>query len=373
MKLLDIQPEYLNKEIFLKINSNKYLRKKYINKYFSVGGASTVCTLDIVDNLYKNENEINMDELCEKFNKSTKIKFVFLRYCDISSWFCDITKIWGPDIEAEYIVDILTNDGKYNNIEFLSVPKNFNLSKIKKVDIIAYSSNLYDSNFISNVINIWKPKILLHLSDEWGEKEKRTDYINNCFSKVKLVYRQYSHPNIPEYSDERKFNVKILPIGYHNWGKKYKRDNILPIKNRKYIWCYSGSNKGNREELMTKISNIKPYFNKKTNAFETTEMFSNSKFAICPIGNINVECYRNYESVYNGCIPIIVCDDKNKIDIYKNQFEITLPFYFATSISEVINIIKNTNEIELQKVQEDCLNWCKNISKIIRTNIINVI
>ncbi len=373
MKLIDIKPEYINKEIFLKINSNKYLRKKYINKYFSVGGGNQVCTLDIVDKLYKNENEISIDELCEKFNKSIKIKFVFLRCRDVSSWFCNIHKLWGGDVEAEYIVDILTNDGKYNDIEFLSVPKNFNLSKLKKVDIIAYSSNIYDNNFISNVINIWKPNVLLHLSDEWGENAKRPEYINNCFSKVKLVYRQYSYPNTPEYDDERKFNVKILPVGYHNWGKKYKRDTILPIKNRNNIWCFSGNNKGKREELIKQLSNITPNFNKKTNAFETTEMFCNSKFALCPKGNINIESSRPYEAIYNGCIPIIVCDDKDKIDIYKNQFEIPLPFYFATSISEVINIIKNTNEIELQKVQDHCLNWCKDISKIIRTNIIKSI
>ena len=364
MKLIDIRPEYLNKEIFLKINSNKYLRKKYINKYFSVGGSSQVCTLDIVDKLYKNENEISMDKLCENFNKSNKIKYLFLRSRYIS-WFCNINKIWGGDVEADYIVDILTNDGKYNNIDFLSVPRNFNLSKIKKVDIISYNSTKYNSNFISNIITTLKPKILLHFSDERGNN---TGYIDKCFSKVNLVYRQYSFPNVEKHS-----NTKILPIGYHTWGKKYKRDNILPIKNRKYIWCFTGSNKGNREELLKQLSNIKPNFNKKTKPFETTEMYSNSKFAICPIGNINIECHRNYEAMYNGCIPITICDDKDKVDIYKNQFEIPLPFYFVTSISEVINIIENTNIIELQKMQEDCLNWCKNISKIIRTNIIESI
>ena len=34
MKLLDIPPNYLNKELALKICSNKPFRKKYINKHF---------------------------------------------------------------------------------------------------------------------------------------------------------------------------------------------------------------------------------------------------------------------------------------------------------------------------------------------------
>jgi len=326
-------------------------------------------TLDIVDTLVKQESETNFDSLCDKFNKSNKIKFIFLRCRNISSWYCDTKYLWGPDIESEYIIDILTNDGRYNDIDFLSVPKDFNLSKLKNADILAYSSNTYKSDFISNVIDNWKPKILLHLSDE-NENDKRTAYIKSCFSRVKLVYRQYLYPNVSEFNDERKLNVKVLPLGYHSWGKKYKRNNILPIKNRKYVWCFSGSNKGKRKEIMAKLSYIKPNFNKKTKAFETTEMFSNSKYAICPPGFSNIECSRQYEAMYNGCIPIIICENKEKINIYKNQFEIRLPFYFATRVSDMIDIIKNTGDNELQKVQKECLNWCKNISKVIRNNTI---
>lgn len=320
-------------------------------------------TLTIVNRLYENENKLDMNKLCDTFNKSNKIKFVFLRCRDISSWFCDTNQLWGPDIEAEYILDIVTNDGKYDKIEFLSIPKNFDFNKLKKVDIIAYSSNIYDSNFISNLIDIWKPYVLLHLSDENVVIDNRTDYINNCFSKVKLVYRQYFYPN-----HERKFNVKILPLGYHSWGKKYKR-NITSIRKRKYIWCYSGSNKNNRAELLNKLSGIKPNFNKTTKAFESTDMFNNSKFAVCFQGNINIECSRQYEAIYNGCIPIIICEDEEKIDIYKNQFEIPLPFYFATTIPQVIEII-NTGDEQLEIVQKKCIKWCKDISKLIRTNII---
>ena len=61
-------------------------------------------TLDIVDTLVKQESETNFDSLCDKFNKSNKIKFIFLRCRNISSWYCDTKYLWGPDIESEYII-----------------------------------------------------------------------------------------------------------------------------------------------------------------------------------------------------------------------------------------------------------------------------
>jgi hypothetical protein len=54
MKLLDIPPNYLNKELALKICSNKPLRKKYINKH--LGGADDV-NRTLLYYKYKSKNE----------------------------------------------------------------------------------------------------------------------------------------------------------------------------------------------------------------------------------------------------------------------------------------------------------------------------
>lgn len=115
-----------------------------------------------------------------------------MRYIDDkSSWITDTTKLWGIDVEAEYIVDILTSDGNIDNIEFLSVPSNFNVSLIKNANVIAYSSNIYNVDYISKLVDILKPKALIHLSDEFGERPQYKE----VFDKVQLVYRQYKFPN----------------------------------------------------------------------------------------------------------------------------------------------------------------------------------
>lgn len=325
---------------------------------------TSVTTLSTLDVLYKKESTINMDNLCNEYNNSTKIKLLFLRYKDESSWKCDTDNLWGPDTESEYIVDILTKDGYYDNIEFLSVPYNFDISKIKKIDILAYSSNIYSVDYILNIINKLQPTVLLHLSDEWIN---RPEY-NQVFNKVKLVYRQYKPDN------ENISNVKYLPLGYHSWGKNYIRNikNIIPVNDRKNIWCFSGSNKGDRGVMLEQLSDIKPFFNQSTQAFESTDMFNNSKFAFCPPGNFNIECYRIYEAMYNGSIPIVVGNEQ-QIMKFKSTFEIPLPCYFVENIQQMKDIINKTSEQELIIVQRNCIDWCYNISDIIRNNIISSI
>ena len=327
-------------------------------------------TLEIVDKLVENEKR-PLDTQYQQFNNSRKIKCLWLRYIDDkSSWYTDTTKLWGPDTEAEYIVDILTDDSKFDNIEFLSIPSNFNISVIKNADVIAYSSNKYSVDYISKLVDILKPKALIHLSDEFGHIPQ----YKKIFDKVQLVYRQYKFPNKSQYHDEiNDTSIKYLPLGYHSWGKKYIRGQpILPYQ-RTYKWCFSGSLKNERTSQIEKLSQIAPYFCQNTNAFETTEMFRNSIFAFCPSGNSNIECSRIYEAMYNGCIPIIVGDKvKHNLDHFKNMFEIPLPCYFVYSIDEALSIIQSTGNDELIKIQEHCLQWVQNIGDKIRGDIVNI-
>ena len=322
-------------------------------------------TLHIVNDLYNKENT-ELDKSIQNFcEKNDKIKFLFLRSESRSSWMTDKEKLWGPDIESEYIIDILTNDGKFSNFKFLSLPKNYNFSKtLIKCDILAYSSNIYSMDFIDKLIDRLQPKVLLHLSDERG---RRPEFIK-VFRKVKLVYRQYNYTNKTGFPN--KHFIKYLPLGYHSWGKKYIRNNYLDIQSRKYKWCFSGSIKNNRVSQVQQLSIIKPNFQGKTLPFETTQMFQNSIFAFCPPGNSNIECSRIYEAMYNGCIPIILCPNIISLKHFQNSFEIPLPCYFCVNIQDIINIIQNTSVENIKKKQSECFLWLKNISESIRKNIL---
>lgn len=314
-------------------------------------------TTDIADLLLSNETRIISDQINE-FNSTNKIKFLFLRCKNQSSWFTDKLNIWGPDIEAEYIIDVLTNDGKNQNIDFLSMPKHFNFKLLKNCDILAYSSNVYSCSFILNIIDILKPKVLLHLSDEHGH---HPEFIK-AFDKVKLVYRQYKF-------FEQKESIKYLPLGYHSYGKRYLRKNHISIKNKCFKWCFSGSIKKDRKKQLNTLSTIKPNFIGKTNAFESTSMFQQSIFAFCPSGNSNIETFRIYEAMYNGCIPLVYNEDPDIIKNFKSMFDLELPCFFCTSLEDMIVIMKN-KEHNIEQIRKQCFSWLEKQNYIIRNNII---
>ena len=322
-------------------------------------------TLVVVDTLAEYERK-ETEKQYEDFNNSTKIKFLFLRSHDEQpSWTTDTTKIWGPDVEAEYIVDILTNDGAMDNIHFLSVPSTFKVDLIKNVDIVAYGSNRYHINYIRPLVDILKPKVLFHLSDEQGI---RTEY-NDIFKKVQLVYRQYKCKNV-----SNDMSIKYLPVGYHSWGKKYIREPYSESIIRPYKWCFIGSPKNNRATQTSKLTSLSPHFLNNTRAFESTELYRKSTFAFCPPGDIDIENSRIYEALYNGCIPIILADkDNHDTEDFKRRFEIPMPCYFSNSIDEVYSIIQNTPPDEIIRVQKECLQWVNDIAEKIRNDVVNVI
>lgn len=332
------------------------------DNYFS----TNITTMDKFDILVEKEKRSNIEQYSE-FNNSTKIKFLFLRCQAESSWITDTTKLWGPDIEAEYILDVLTNDGvEEKSIQFLSVPYDYDFKVIKGADIIAYSSNIYDVTYISNLVDMLKPSTLFHLSDEHGCRPE----FKTVFKKVDLVYRQYKFENLPQFQEEIEMkSVKYLPLGYHSWGKKYNRRQSSG-DNRRYKWCFSGSIKNERETQIKHLQDISPHFCQNTHPFETSIMFKNSTFAFCPPGNTNIECSRIYEAMYNGCIPIILSSNHKRLTSFINMFEVPLPCYTANTIEEVYSIVNTTSTSEIKLCQAACYLWVNSISKIIRTNVV---
>jgi len=65
--------------------------------------------LKFIDKIVHNDSHILR---YKSFNDSFNKKFLFLRSHKESSWVTDTKNIWGPDVESEYIVDLLTNNGK---------------------------------------------------------------------------------------------------------------------------------------------------------------------------------------------------------------------------------------------------------------------
>jgi hypothetical protein len=289
-----------------------------------------------------------------KIENFQKKKFYFLRsHYGKDSFFCDLNQLWGPDIDAEFIKEILF-DYEYNSFDLDNLPS-------ETVDVLAYSSNNYNIDDILYAIKILKPKVLLHLSDENGERQKFEDII---FPKVNLVYRQY---RFNKFKNPK--NQKILPLGYHCWDENYPKIS-KPAFDRKYIWSFIGTPKGNRKEYLSELDIIKPNFYGVTNREENLEIYQNSIFVFCPIGNTNVECSRQYTASMNGCIPFLLCNDEVWNETYKH-FDIIPPWLHSSNINDLIKIIRNllNNPNEIVELQKKTLKWWKDIKFEIKKNI----
>lgn len=262
-----------------------------------------------------------------------------------SSFRCDNNRLWGGDVEAEYILDILeTNKFNIFNCKLLNLPS--------RIDVLIYSSNTYDVNQIKNIIDEKKPSVVFHLSDEWGTKP---DYHNN-FKNTPLVYRQYKFKHYNNTS-----NIKTFPLGYHCWDKNYIRDMSMIKKTyeREFIWCFIGSPKGERKIYIDYMKeNLKPYFNEKTKAGQNTIIYNNSIFTVCPRGNVNIECYRQYVASLNGSIPIIICPSQEYNFLY-SSLPVKPPWINVSSIQECQTRMKYylKHPTKLQNLQNQILNW----------------
>jgi len=303
----------------------------------------------------KNIENLTKNLLVENINKDNRPLFVYLRsHKGKCSFTCDYENIWGPDVEAEFLVHILGNDFQYVSIDI------DDLKKIKiPIFILAYSSNIYKYSVVHNIVKITQPQILIHLSDEYGNRPEYED----VFKMVPLVYRQYRYNNYINPT-----NVRILPLGYHCWDQFFCK-NPKPLNQRKLMWSFIGSDKNNRKEYLDilKDANLGDYFSGKTTYIENRKIFDDSIFVFCPPGNKNIECYRQYAATVNGCLPFLLCNDDVWNEVY-NYFDIPPPWLHSSNMKDLIKkiriLIKNPEK--LQKLQEEHLKWFNDIKNKIR-------
>ena len=270
-----------------------------------------------------------------------------------NAFICDAKNIWGPDVEAEYIGNILYD------YKLLSS----NLNNIKNTGILGINITKYSFTDVKFAIEKAKPKVLLVFGDEWGNKKN----YEKLFINIPLVYRQYRFDNY-----DNKSNVKILPCGFHCWDLYSNNNNQ---NNRKYIWSFFGTlDKGNRKEQLHKLNIIKPNFYGYTTKDENIDILNNSIFIFCPKGYKNVDSSRPYTASMCGAIPFLLCTDDEWNSLYP-YLDIEPPWLHTDSIEKMINKMRELlqNPKNILELQSKIKLWWKNLDKIIYNNINKII
>lgn len=239
------------------------------------------------------------------------------------------------DWEKDYIQELFSN---LNYDIIYVVPEQLQNNLEEEYDIInnnilVFSSNTYTFDQILNIVLRIKPLIIVHLSHECGTK---SEFINLAHH-TKLLLHQY-HFNNSLYNNYN--NIIQIPLGYmtgmFNKEKAFSCK-LKPILERKYKWSFIGNIKQDREELIYKFSQKfdENFVGNNMSPSRMFDIYNDSIFVPNGRGNVVIDCFRIYEAILSGSIPIIVCEESEFNDKFYYNNDIP-PFIFEKTWDDAI-------------------------------------
>ena len=225
---------------------------------------------------------------------------------------------------------------------------------------------------------------LVHISDEtWPPHGP----VSKFYEKWKTVFRNF-------WWEESRFrylrnigHLTWFPLGYLTAPRKlnFNIGNIIPSSKRIHNLTFVGNTYANYRRLihfdevknatnMTIYGSIKKHGFRVGSSKDYLTAMQNSKLCLNFRGRM-LECYRFYESLEMGCIPIIIetfpsfnytffSQQYNilKEDVPWRKYTSNWPFIWAYSLQEFVNIIFNliNDPIALDKMQRDSFEWWQN-------------
>jgi hypothetical protein len=186
-------------------------------------------------------------------------------------------------------------------------------------------------------------KVVIQSGDEFGGKNDNCNECFKTFKAVPFVMRQHAVHFIPnkyvewwltktgnidylsgKSAEEKYTNVLQLPTGYMTGMLRSPMDNqqhhpstaytlwslSVPTARRKYKWAFIGTIKRDRSYAVSTFTSwtSAPHFltNKTVSPWDMGQIYNNTVFVIVGAGWISLDCFRIYESIIAGAIPLVV-------------------------------------------------------------------
>jgi len=276
--------------------------------------------------------------------------------------------------EKDYIQELFVN----LNYEIVYVEKEQLQNNLEKEDeiinnnILVFSSNVYTFEQILKVVLRLKPLIIVHLSDETGTKPRYT----HLASYTKLLLHQYHFNHYPYHKYN---NIIQIPLGYmkgmFNKESALNRE-LKPLLKKKYVWSFIGTVKQDRKELINKFSKrfIRRFVGNNIAPSEMFNIYNDSVFVPNGRGFVVLDCFRIYESILSGSIPIIVCEEPEFKETFYYNNDIP-PFIFEktwdAAVNKCLHLLNNVEELEIvsQKNYEWLQKKIKSIQEVIHSTL----
>lgn len=274
--------------------------------------------------------------------------------------------------EKDYILRYLLNQIQFTNyfvITICQMTQSFlhRLSKMSDDFVFVFSSNNMTYQTASVIVNYLKPKIVIHNSDEWGN---RPEYLELSKSTPLMLMQYAYYYEVPK-------NVYHLPVGYltgvhlggiPSWG------DAKPSIDRTYDWSFVGTLKSDRRVAIKSFMNgwdNATYFAKPNNVTNLANIYKNSKFVISPRGNTSLLCFRTFEAITCGAIPVVSGCTRQELERTYNFQNKVIPFIHAETWDQAVQICKNMKNLE--EVRKKCIEWYTSINDTIMSQIHQVI
>lgn len=266
-------------------------------------------------------------------------------------------------MEVDYIKELFS-EYKYR---FTPITTNSFLTPeiFKDIDrlVVCFSTNVIAFEIVRNFCIIVKPKIIIALSDEGGDREQYLE-----LSKyTKLYLTQYNNYE-KQYS-----NIKTIPLGYASGMMKNFRGSLVASSKRPILLSFIGDiNKNTRSENLNFIEEnwIKPYVKNNISPDEMRDIYMSSVFVPNLRGWITQDCFRLYESTICGCIPVIV-GNANELRKTFSYVDVIPPWIFANTWQEAIEKCKilYSDKEKLNCRQASILQWWRYVLFSIQSTI----
>jgi hypothetical protein len=236
------------------------------------------------------------------------MKIIYSEHC---TWEKDyiISDIFGNKMDVEFfnqdnILNLLGRNDLINNCIFcINCGINFDI--------------------IKRVVEFLNPVSIFWLSDEYGHYPEST--ILSQYTK--FVFRNYNHSTLYNYP-KTSFH---FPLGYVSGflsGNESRRLLMNKMDNRQISCSFVGQLKSDRYEMCSifnKMPNsyIKPVNNDwnitalPVSPKDTFQIYYNSVFVLNGRGNMSLDCFRVYEAIVSGAIPVVVGSQQE----FNNTFE----------------------------------------------------
>lgn len=258
-------------------------------------------------------------------------------------------EIW----ETDYIVDTIIPPGYIKLYSHIPPHEILSLTE-SNFDVFVYNcrNNTYD--FILDCVKKIKPKVIIHLSDEYHFEN--LNYWNNLGNYCDLFLRQHHHPGF-QYTS----NTIQMPLGYCNDAGILDKE-MIPINKRIFDWSFLGDMKHDRWEMVESFKSRMPSYY--TGCFvakdRMIDIYMQSVFVPNGRGNSSLNCFRLYEASMCGSIPVVVGDISEIEETFK--YEESPPWLIFNSweeASEKCCDFLQDKDFLIGK-QKEIINWWEN-------------